>query len=155
MIHSILTIYNVHQFHAFLAKKFLRRLRRRKNFEKKTNFYPKVSHFSNLSAPSAPKNGSLIDFGHPFSVGQPPKSIPGLSMHCVNFHYLTFCNFASFQVPLVANFLPSMAKTSDVVLPVLDQILAIIKVEDLKATTSNPTTSKATEKEGLFQKLQD
>ena len=48
-----------------------------------------------------------------------------------------------------------MAKTSDVVLPVLDQILAIIKVEDLKATTSNPTTSKATEKEGLFQKLQD
>ena len=34
-----------------------------------------LGHFSHFSAPLPPKTGSLIDFGHPLSVGQPPSQI--------------------------------------------------------------------------------
>ena len=39
-------------------------------------FCPKVGHYSKFSARSAPKSGSLIDFGHPLSVGHSPKIDP-------------------------------------------------------------------------------
>ena len=61
-------------FRVFLAKIFLAAPSAPQKFRKKANFCPKVGHLSNFSAPSAPKNGSLIDLGHPpFRSVTPPN----------------------------------------------------------------------------------
>ena len=48
-----------------------------------------------------------------------------------------------------------MAKASDVIEPVLDQIIANIEIEDSNDTMSKSETTKMTEEKALIQKLQD
>ena len=62
-------------FRVFLAKNFLAAPSAPQNCSKWVSFCPKVGHFSNFSAPSAPKNGSFIDFSFQ-KYGFFPFSIP-------------------------------------------------------------------------------